>query len=251
MGSWGVGIFADDLAADVRADFRELVGDGLSATEAVDRLMGEYASFVNDPEEGPVFWLAMADSQWKLGRLEERTLQNALRVIDTGQDLRRWDALKDRERREAILRKLRAQLLSPPPEPKRVPRVVREANDWAVGQVIGLRLPSQRWTLMRVIGHHTDKGDGSPSVNSWSGLASRCQSRSEPWHYRSVAKPSRGAPRNSFSRSRGTRRSRPALFGPACIPGQCNSQEATARLCGQSLTAPCEKSMDLSRPSAR
>src|SRR5713101_427663 len=158
MGTWGVGIYADDLAADLRADFRDLIGEGLSATAAVDRLLGEYASSLNDPEEGPVFWLALADSQWKLGRLEDRTVRHALRGIDTGQDLRRWDAPKDRDRREGVLRKLRAQLLSPPPEPKRVPRFVREANDWAVGEIIGLQLASQQWTLMRVIGHHTDKG---------------------------------------------------------------------------------------------
>ena len=158
MGTWGVGLFSDDLAADLRRDFRDLIGEGLSATAAMDRLLTEYVSSLQDTEEEPVFWLALANAQWKLGRPEERTLQNALRVIDSGRDLQRWDDPRDRKRRQAILSKLRGQLLSPPPQAKRVPRPVRGANDWAVGEVVGLQLASQRWTLIRVIGHHTDKG---------------------------------------------------------------------------------------------
>jgi len=39
-----------------------------------------------------------------------------------------------------------------------VPRTIKEANDWQVGEVVGLRLLSGNWALMRVIGHHVDKG---------------------------------------------------------------------------------------------
>ena len=36
MGAWGTAIFADDLAADIKGDFRDLIGDGLSAPKAVE-----------------------------------------------------------------------------------------------------------------------------------------------------------------------------------------------------------------------
>ena len=158
MGAWGVAIFSDDLAADLRADFREMIGDGLTPAEATDLLLVEYAATLEDPDEMPVFWIALASTQWKLGRLEDRTREMALQVIDNGTDLARWDVPKDRVKREAVLAKTRAELLSAPPPAKRIPRTVKESNDWRVGEMIGFQLLSGKWTLFRVIDHHADKG---------------------------------------------------------------------------------------------
>jgi hypothetical protein len=138
-----------------------LIGDGLTASQAVDKLIGPYAASLEDNDELPVFWLALAALQWQLGRMEERTKRNALHLIDSGKDLQRWDAPKDREKRAKILTQLRGKLLSPPPLPKRVPRTVKSANEWMVGEVVAFRLTSGNWTLMRVIGHHSDKGGRS------------------------------------------------------------------------------------------
>jgi len=90
--------------------------------------------------------------------MEQRTRQNALQVIESGRDLQRWNDPKDRKKRARVLDNLREKLLSPPPPPKRVPRSVRSATMWMVGEVIAFRLASARWALMRVIGHHTDNG---------------------------------------------------------------------------------------------
>ena len=158
MGTWGVAVFSDDLAADVRADFRDLIGEGLSSTQAIEKLLAMHASALKDDDERAVFWISLALSQWKLGRLEERTKQEALSLIASGQDLRRWDGSKDRKKRLAVLEQARKQLLQPQPPPKRVTRKIKAANDWQVGEVVGLRLQSGNWTLIRAIGHHSDKG---------------------------------------------------------------------------------------------
>lgn len=171
MGTWGTALFSDDLAADVREAYRDLLGEGLSAAEAAERLIAQHASSVADPDEAPVFWLALAATQWKLGRLDDRTLQEALRAIDSGDDLRRWSAPADRKKREAVLAKLREQLLSPQPPAKRIPRRILDANDWEVGEVVGLRLRSGNWALMRTIDHFVDKGGRYALVEflDWSG----------------------------------------------------------------------------------
>jgi hypothetical protein len=158
MGTWGTGLYSDDLASDLRGDLRGLLGEGLPANVAVDRLISDYAGSLADVDEAPVFWLALADASWKLGRLDERVRDEALRVIDEGRDLARWESPRDRKKREAVLAKLRAQLLSPQPAAKRLARVIKSANEWAVGEVIALQLLSRQWVPMRVIGHHTDKG---------------------------------------------------------------------------------------------
>ncbi|MGN6507444.1 MAG: hypothetical protein ACTHM6_17955 [Tepidisphaeraceae bacterium] len=161
MGTWGTAIFSDDLAADIKGEFRDLIGDGLSGPEAVSRLTAKYRKSLEDDDEAAVFWLALAAIQWKLGRLDDRTKQNALDVINRGTDLARWDDPKNLKARTKVLEKLKTQLLSPQPRAKKVPRRIRSNNQWVVGEVIAFRLLSGKWTLLRTIGHHTDYGGRS------------------------------------------------------------------------------------------
>ncbi|MFO1066109.1 MAG: hypothetical protein U0892_19790 [Pirellulales bacterium] len=157
MGVWGVAVFSDDLAAEIRGDFRELIGDGLTPSEATDRLKAEYALSLADPDEMPVFWIALALSQWKLGRLEESTKKMALQVIDDGTDLARWDDAKVESNGKRFSQKCEPTCLLLRRR-KGVPRTIREANEWQLGETIGLQLLSGNWTMFRVIGHHADKG---------------------------------------------------------------------------------------------
>jgi hypothetical protein len=97
MGTWGTAIFSDDLASDLKEDFRDLISDGFSSSEAVEKLLLEYQP-TGDPDEEPVFWLALALTQWKLGRLEERTKLKAISIIDNQNDLKRWEDSKDQKK---------------------------------------------------------------------------------------------------------------------------------------------------------
>lgn len=172
MGTWATGLFSDDTALDVREDFRTHIGDGLNAEQATDALLSEWRSTINDAEEGPTFWLALASTQWSLGRLLPSVRAKALEVLDSGGDLARWkDDPRAAAKRKVVLERLRTQLESPMPEPKKVPRRFRSSNDWVVGSVYGYQLKDQRWCLLRVIGHHQDKGGTAPIVEllQWSG----------------------------------------------------------------------------------
>ncbi len=90
MGAWGTGIFQDDTACDIRDDYKDYLGDGLSGPEATTRILSEYKSSFADPDESGVAWLALAAVQWRHGRLDETTLEQALRVIDSGSNLAWW-----------------------------------------------------------------------------------------------------------------------------------------------------------------
>jgi hypothetical protein len=161
MGAWGTALYSDDLAADLKSDFRDLIGDGLSGEQALARLLSEYATSVGDQDEAPVFWLAIADTAWRLGRPLQRASSEALRIIENGADLRRWDDGQDRRKREAMLQGLAARLRSESPPPRRVPKPFVAHNAWEVSEVVAYRLASGSWTLFRVIGHHQDKGGRS------------------------------------------------------------------------------------------
>jgi len=79
MGTWGTAIFSDDTASDVRDEFRDLIGEGLSTEQATDKLLREYAPSLDDPDDGPPFWLGLAVTQWKCGRLLERVKEKRWR----------------------------------------------------------------------------------------------------------------------------------------------------------------------------
>jgi hypothetical protein len=163
MGAWGTAVFSDDTACDVRDRYIDLMGAGLSGPEATRRLIHEWAESLDDPDEGPVFWLALAATQWKKGRLEPDVLREALGIIDNGTDLARWKGnSRDYRKRQAALERLRAQLISPQPPSKPIPKRFRDSNDWQPGALVSYRLLSGQLILLRVIGHHSDMGGMAP-----------------------------------------------------------------------------------------
>jgi hypothetical protein len=162
MGTWGVGLFSDDTAADVRGSFRDLIGDGLSADAATDRLVAEFCPSP-DPDTAPVFWLALAVTQWKAGRLLERVKREALRVIADGTDLARWsDDPKAHRQRRAILSDVALQLEAPQPTAKNIPKRFRQECDWTRGELIVYRLNSGADAHLRVAGYNVDAGGVAP-----------------------------------------------------------------------------------------
>ena len=172
MSAWGTALFSDDTACDVRDSYLDLIGEGLSGPEATRSLLSEWAGSLNDPDIAPIFWLALAATQWRCGRLESHALQQALKVIDEGSDLCRWESdPKQLKKRHAVLNALRAQVSSPQPLEKRIRKRFRDTNEWKVGDLIAYRMKSGHFVILRTIGHHSDKG-GTASICElldWSG----------------------------------------------------------------------------------
>jgi hypothetical protein len=122
MGTFGVGLFHDDVALDVRDQYLDLLAGGASDTEAFRTMVREWnPSFADYDDEGPVFWLALAATQWEYGRLHPRAKAQALKIIDQGKGLDRWAEAGLAKKRQAVLARLKKKLLSPPPK-KRTPR---------------------------------------------------------------------------------------------------------------------------------
>lgn len=173
MGTWGTALYSDDFASDLRGGLRDLIGQGLSSEQAVDRLTAENQSSLTDLDEAPVFWLAVAHTAWKLGRPNQRATEKALEIIKNGSDLDRWTDSKLRAKRQLVLTQIEADLRTEPPPAKHIrPRYV-ENNQWLVGEIIAFRLASGTWCLLRVIGHHVDKGGRFAifELLDWSGPA--------------------------------------------------------------------------------
>lgn len=159
MGAWGAGIFQDDTACEVRDAFLHLVGAGRSADEATAELECRWRAPRSDPDEEPVFWFALAAVQVRTGRLVPRVRDRTLALIASGGDSGAFLEPAPRRRRDAVLEKLKADLLGPQRPPTRVRKPPRpHANEWSAGAVLAYRLPSGRLSLWRVVDHHVDAG---------------------------------------------------------------------------------------------
>ena len=151
MGVWGAGIFSDDTAADVRDEYRNYLADGMDGPSATNKLLENFGTEVDDADAGPPFWLSLAATQWRLGRLEDRVRERALRIIDDGTDLARFSESAGLQRsRRRVLQKLRTQLCTPQHAPVKVRREAPLECDWAPGEVIDFRRKSGEWLALHV-----------------------------------------------------------------------------------------------------
>ena len=119
----GPGLYQDDNGHDVRSEFRELIGEGRTPRDATRALLDRWADVLGDEDTYCAFYLALADTQWRLGRPIQAVQDAALGIIDSGRDLKRWDYSQQFQRkRKRILEQLRERLISDPPPVRAVRR---------------------------------------------------------------------------------------------------------------------------------
>ncbi|MBE5783231.1 MAG: hypothetical protein E7329_07975 [Clostridiales bacterium] len=137
MGTWGTGIYQNDVADDVKTLYMAELRSGKSSQEAYEYVVNVLGEIMDDPDEAPDFWFAMADTMWNCGCLTDEVKEKALMYLDRNDDLERWHAAgqKAAKNREKALSDLREKLLSPMP----APRIYRKPNlyicPWQIGDV--------------------------------------------------------------------------------------------------------------------
>jgi hypothetical protein len=176
MGAWGTAIFSDDLAADVRGDWRELLLDGRETEAAAEELLSSYQHAVEDPDESVVFWLALAAAQMETGRLQVTVRDKALAIIEAGGDVERWeedDPSLARQRRK-VLDRLATKLQGPQSKPKRLRRQKPLGVHFDLGDVVLLKARDADTRALAVVVAHAEgwpRGTVNPVVEllAWEG----------------------------------------------------------------------------------
>lgn len=145
MGAWSTRIFDDDGAADIRADYRILLGYGVPNEEAYRKIREKYYPEYRGKDDEDVYWLSIALYQWQNGVLMEEIKENAIRCIDDGRYLEVWkeSGKKVYEKRKAVLETLRDKLLNEVNPVKKVgkcPYYCRSKTKWKVGDLLAYRI---------------------------------------------------------------------------------------------------------------
>ena len=142
MGMWGFELYQNDTSLDVKNEFEELYNNGNTVQDITDKLTEDYKSIMGDIDEEPLFWLALADTQWNLGVLMPWVKEKALFWVekDSGMFYSRSIDLSVKAKRRKILDELQAKLLSPqPPVKKPVKKRIYKCQ-WKLGDVFAYQL---------------------------------------------------------------------------------------------------------------
>jgi hypothetical protein len=168
MGTWGTAIFSDDLASDIKSEFRNKIGFGKTPIEATEELLKDYSDEIEDSDESSVFWLSLALTQWNIGRLLENVKEKALEVIKNGQDLEKWKYdEKSFKKRKLVLEKLKKQLLTEQPKQKKIAKPFIRETTLEKGDIISYQVKNDKFIILKVIDIQQDQiGDRYPLIEA-------------------------------------------------------------------------------------
>ncbi len=144
MGMWGFELYQNDTSLDVKEEFEELFNTGKTAQDITEKLTEDYKSIMGDIDEEPLFWLALADTQWNLGVLLPAVKEKALYWIDRNRGMLDCQTIdmSAKAKGKRNLDDLQAKLLSPQPPVKKPVKKRTYKCQWKVGDVFAFQLES-------------------------------------------------------------------------------------------------------------
>jgi len=170
MGTWGSALYQNDSTCDVRDTYIELLQDGLSNNEAYERTIEKFKDYIGDDDE-PFLWFALAETQWKVGRLTPNVQEKALEWIEKKGGIDLWlESSSKGAGWEKTINSLKEKLLSPMPKEKKVrkPKEVT-SNMWEVNDVYAYQFHGKgthdlgifgKYMLLQKIGEEVYKSTG-------------------------------------------------------------------------------------------
>src|SRR5688500_4727142 len=89
MGTWGFGIFEDDLTLDIRDLYYSFIEE-VSSDQAVARLLRLYSEELEDEDDGPLFYFAASSILLERNELRDDIKNKAIYYLELGSNQRRW-----------------------------------------------------------------------------------------------------------------------------------------------------------------
>lgn len=144
MGAWGTSLYANDSASDIRGDYVDKLKRGKTNEEATKELIDANRDIMGDIEEEPLFWFALADTQWNYGRLLPEIKEKALFYLSQDEELERWKESGEKQLNawKKTLETLKEKLESPQPPAKKVSKYRLYQCKWKLGDIFAYRFTS-------------------------------------------------------------------------------------------------------------
>ena len=141
MGTWGTSLYANDFTSDIRGDYIDKLKRGKSNDDAIKELMHENHDIIGNEEEEPLFWMALADTQWNYGRLLPFVKEKALFFLSRDSESERWEESDPQKRIkwEQTKEELKQKLNSPQPPEKGITKYRLHQCTWKLGDIFAYR----------------------------------------------------------------------------------------------------------------
>ena len=145
MGVWGVELFSNDTTSDIRDTYIHFLKQQLNNEEAYQRTCKEYEELIGTEDE-PLFWYAMAETQWNEGRLKPEVKRRALEFIQKKAGFSSWQEIKGGDEAwKIILQNLKKKIESPMPRERKYCKEIEfKKNPWSIGDVYAYQFHSDK-----------------------------------------------------------------------------------------------------------
>lgn len=174
MGTWGSGLYANDTTCDVKDTYIHFLQDGLDDMAAYDETRKACREYKGTEEE-PLVWYALAETQWRTGRLLPEVKETALRWIAEQGGLSLWEESANKGAGwKKTLQNLQKKLESPMPARKTVKKPDPIIQDyWALNDVYAYQFHEKisiergcygKYMLLQKIGVYQNRYDGQLSM---------------------------------------------------------------------------------------
>lgn len=145
MGAWGTSLYANDTTCDIREEYIDKLKRGKTNEEATQELIEQNKEIQGDVEEEPLFWFALADTQWNYGKLLPSVKERALFFLEKSEELDRWRDAGEKKLNAWIqtLTKLKKKLDTPMPKEKKISKYNFYQCEWNLGDVFAYQFCSE------------------------------------------------------------------------------------------------------------
>lgn len=154
MGTWGTGLYQDDVACDVKESIKDKLtygnenGEKYTKEELIKSIFEEYKDCMQFEDDRDILILVLADMLWQNGMLTDEIKKEAVKIIEQKSDLERWkEDKKLYQKREKVLESLKEKIESKQPKEK-VSKIKKRAKPyvcpWKIGDRFAYELKSEK-----------------------------------------------------------------------------------------------------------
>jgi hypothetical protein len=146
MGTWGTAISSNDTYKDVYSEFMDLYNDGLEVQEITELIIKKNSEIIDDPEDGPNFWFAIAMAQWQCKALDKNIFIKVKQIVENDEDIKSWHELgasrKDIDKRKGVLKAFIEKISTENPKAKRRKKKILRDSIFQKGDCLVFKLHS-------------------------------------------------------------------------------------------------------------
>lgn len=142
MGAWGVGITQDDTVLDLIDDFKNILKETKDIETTTKLLIEKNKFLIDDEDEGPLFWIALAKCQWEYGNLHINVLEKVIDDFKKENGLSIWkeESEKDYLGRKKVINKFIDSIKQINHKPKKFPKLIIRKAPFEAGDCLSIKV---------------------------------------------------------------------------------------------------------------